>query len=110
MKFCPTCNNFLSKDTSSSILIFKCQTCFYEENAKDEDTLMISISMKEEESLYKNETYLHLASKDNIAPIVIKDCPSGQGCDNNLMREVNVMKSGESIFICTKCEHRFTNN
>ncbi len=69
---------------------------------------MFSISMKEEDSLYKNETYLHLASKDNIAPLVIKDCPND--CDNNLMREVNVMNSGESIFICTKCEHRFTNN
>jgi DNA-directed RNA polymerase subunit M/transcription elongation factor TFIIS len=108
MKFCPACSNFLSKDTSGNILLFKCSTCFYEEKAKDEDSLMLSISIKEEESLYKNEIYLNLAAKDHIAPLVIRGC-SNSDCDSELMREVNVMSSGESIYICTKCENRFTN-
>lgn len=109
MKFCPACSNFLSKDTNSNELLFKCMTCFYEEKAKDEDTMMLNISIKEEESLYKNEIYLNLASKDHIAPLVLKNCINSS-CENNLMREVNVMSSGESIFICTKCESRFTNS
>jgi transposase-like protein len=76
----------------------------YEEFSKPEDTLMLNVSLKEEESLYKNDIYLNVAAKDNIAPLVKKKCTN---CDNDYVRDVNIMASGESIFICPKCEHRF---
>lgn len=104
MKFCPACNNRLSKHTNNETLLFKCKTCFYEENSKPEDTLMLNVSLKEEESLYKNDIYLNIAAKDIIAPLIKKNCIN---CDSNYVRDINVMSSGESIFICPKCEHRF---
>jgi DNA-directed RNA polymerase subunit M/transcription elongation factor TFIIS len=104
MKFCPACNNILTKSTENDILVFKCKTCFYEENSKPTDTLMLNISLKEEESLYKNDIYLNLASKDRIAPLIKKKCIN---CDYDYVRDINIMSSGESIFICPKCEHRF---
>ena len=104
MKFCPACSNILSKKTDNNKLLFVCRTCMYEEDSKPEDTLMLNVSLREEESLYKNDICSNIAAKDNIAPLVKKNCTN---CDNKYVRDVNVMSSGESIFICPKCEHRF---
>lgn len=106
MKFCPACNNILSKTTENNTnkLFFKCRTCFYEEDSKPEDTLMLTVSLREEESLYKNDIYLNIASKDNIAPLIKKKCTN---CGHDYVRDINIMSSGESIFICPNCEHRF---
>ena len=106
MKFCPACDNLLTKTTGVGVvsLKFKCKTCFYEEDSKPSDTLMLNVSLKEEESLYKNDIYLNIAAKDNIAPLIEKKC---KNCDSEVVRDINIMNTGESIFVCPKCEHRF---
>jgi len=103
-RFCPNCRNLLSKSTNNNSLSFVCRTCHHTEDAKASDSLMLNISLREEESLYKNDIYINLAAKDRVAPLVERDCTN---CDSDVVREINIMDSGESIFICPKCEHRF---
>lgn len=70
LKFCPNCNNLLVKSTAGNVLKFICKTCSHSEESKASDSLMLDISLTEEESLYKNEIYLNLAAKDHVAPLV----------------------------------------
>lgn len=104
VRFCPNCSNLLIKSTVGNILKFVCRTCAHSEDSKAEDSLMMNVSLSEEESLYKNDIYINLAAKDNIAPLIEKDCPN---CSSDVVREINIMSSGESIFVCPECEHRF---
>lgn len=104
VRFCPNCSNLLIKSTAGNVLRFVCKTCAHSEDSKDSDSLMMNISLAEEESLYKNDIYINLASKDEIAPLVEKSCTD---CGSEVVREINIMASGESIFICPECEHRF---
>lgn len=104
MKFCKVCNNILSKDTEKNILKYLCNTCLSEEDAIAEDTLMLSVSLREEQSLYKSEIYLNVSSKDNLAPLVYKNC---NNCDETIIKQINVSESGEAIYVCPKCDNRF---
>lgn len=110
MRFCPNCNNLLQKNTEMSTafttLKFVCITCSWSEDAAPEDTLMLQVSLKEEQSLYKSDIYFNAAAKDRVAPLVRKDCPE---CSNTIIRRIHMANSGETIFVCPKCEHRFIN-
>jgi rubrerythrin len=88
-------------------LMFVCEICAYTTEATDEDTLMASISLREEQSLYKSEIYLNLAGKDKIAPLVKKPCKNPLGCDNERLKKIHLIATGETVYICTKCDHRF---
>lgn len=104
VRFCPNCSNLLTKSTQYNNLKFVCKTCSHVEESKPSDSLMLNISLTEEESLYKNDIYINLAAKDHVAPLIERNCIN---CNNEVVREINIMDSGESIFICPKCEHRF---
>jgi DNA-directed RNA polymerase subunit M/transcription elongation factor TFIIS len=104
LKFCPNCNNLLVKSTAGNVLKFICKTCSHSEESKASDSLMLDISLTEEESLYKNEIYLNLAAKDHVAPLVERECGN---CGSEVVRDLTIMSSGESIFVCPSCEHRF---
>ena len=111
MKFCPKCFNLLQKNTEMensigqvNTLKFVCGTCQYSEPATPSDTLMISVSLREEQSLYKSEIYLNAASKDRIAPLVEKKC---KNCDETIIKQIHLMTTGETVYVCPKCESRF---
>jgi DNA-directed RNA polymerase subunit M/transcription elongation factor TFIIS len=104
MKFCPLCSNLLVKSTEKNELIFICNTCGFSENSTPSDSLMLNVSLKEEKSLQTSEIYLNVAAKDHIAPLIEKKCIN---CDSEVVRDINVIDTGESIYICPKCEHRF---
>ncbi len=111
MRFCPNCNNLLQKNTELSDqknvvtnLKFICSTCEWSEDASAEDTLMVNVSFREEQSLYKSDIYLNIASKDRIAPLVNKKCTA---CDNKIIKRIHLSSTGETVYVCPKCEHRF---
>lgn len=110
MQFCPNCSSFLRKNVESEAkqdsieLLFVCEICAWSTPAGADDTLMASVSLKEEQSLYKSEIYLSLAAKDRIAPIVRKQCTA---CSCDRLRKVHLIKTGETVFVCLSCENRF---
>ena len=104
VRFCHLCRNMLSKSTNNNILTFVFKTCHHTEEAKPSDSLMLNISLTEEESLYRNDIYLNLAAKDQVAPLIEKNCTN---CESDVVREISIMSSGESIYVCPECEHRF---
>jgi DNA-directed RNA polymerase subunit M/transcription elongation factor TFIIS len=110
MHFCPNCSSLLRKNVESEPnqanvdLLFVCEICAWSQPAGAEDTLMSSVSLREEQSLYKSEIYLNLAAKDKIAPIVRKQCTA---CDCDRLRKVHLIATGETVFVCTSCENRF---
>ena len=104
MKFCFNCNNILSKSTHNDILKFICNKCLTELPADADDTLMVNVSLKESETLYKSEIYLNLASKDPIAPLIYKNCNK---CDETIIKQIMIGENGEAIYVCPKCESKF---
>lgn len=85
-------------------LKFICSTCSWSEDAAPEDTLMVNVSFREEQSLYKSDIYLNLAAKDRLAPLVRKRCTA---CDETIIKRVHLSSTGETVYVCPKCEHRF---
>lgn len=104
MKFCHNCNNILSKSTHNNILKFICNTCLNEISSTAEDTLMSNVSLQESETLYKSEIYLNISPKDNISPLIKKNCNK---CDETIIKQIMIGDSGEAIFVCPKCENKF---
>jgi DNA-directed RNA polymerase subunit M/transcription elongation factor TFIIS len=104
MKFCDNCQNILTISTHNDILKYICNTCLTEVPADVEDTLMLNVSLKESETLYKSEIYLNLASKDHIAPLINKNCTN---CDETIIKQISIGENGQGIFVCPKCNHKF---
>lgn len=104
MKFCHNCDNILSKSTHNNNLKFICNTCLTEINSTAEDTLMSNVSLKEEETLYKSEIYLNIASKDSITPLLYKNCKK---CNETIIRQIMIGDNGEAIYVCPLCENKF---
>jgi DNA-directed RNA polymerase subunit M/transcription elongation factor TFIIS len=107
MKFCYNCNNILSKSTNNNILKYICNTCLTEIPATVEDTLMLHVSLQESETLYKSEIYLNLASKDNMAPLINKQCNK---CSETIIRQIVIGDNGEAIYVCPSCNNKFMQN
>ena len=103
MKFCSNCNNILEKITKNDILSFECSTCLNSIPAEPSDTLMLNISLKESESLYKEEIYLDIAKNDDLAPLVNKQCAK---CDETIIKQIMIGDRMEAMFICPKCGHK----
>ncbi len=103
MKFCDNCNNILDKTTKNEILSFECLTCFTSIPAEPSDTLMLNISLRESESLYKEEIYLDIAKNDDLAPLVKKKCGK---CDETEIKQIMVGEKMEAMYVCPKCGHK----
>ncbi len=103
MKFCNNCNNILEKITQGDILSFKCSTCLSSIAAEPSDTLMVNVSLKESESLYKDEIYLDIAKNDDLTPLVYKNCGK---CDETIIRQIMIGEKMEAIYVCPKCGNK----
>jgi len=106
MIFCNLCQNLLTTVTNDSNLTFLCKTCLKEYDSKPEDTLMISVDLKESESFYKHETYINLSSYDNLSQLIKKDCEKAN-CDENIIKIITIKDNLQQIYICPKCNHKF---
>lgn len=100
MKFCSNCNNILSKSTQNDILKFKCETCLSESDTSPSDTLMLSVSLKESQSLYKSEIYLNVIKNDDLAPLVYKNCTK---CDETIIKQAMLGDKAEAMYVCPSC-------
>ncbi len=104
MKFCQNCENILYKDTSNNELKYKCKICLAEIPVDPSDTLMVNVSLKNENSLYKSDIYLNLASKDPICPNVFKKC---NNCNETIIKQVVISSENQTIYICPNCNSKF---
>ncbi len=103
MKFCSNCNNILEKTTKGDVLSFECTTCLNSIPAEPSDTLMLNVSLKESESLYKEEIYLDIAKDDDLAPLVNKQCTK---CDQTQIKQIMIGSRMEAMYICPTCGHK----
>lgn len=107
LRFCEDgCDDILRPYTKNNIRIFRCETCSkeYESNAKD--TLVYSEDLNEDNTLYKDETYLKNAMKDNLLKLEYKTCKN-KNCKETIAKVLPIDKKGQSIYICSSCGYKF---
>ncbi|AIB51826.1 hypothetical protein PRJ_Fausto_00114 [Faustovirus] len=96
MKFCPNCENKMSKSTATGEIEFTCD-CGMRVRGGDEDTLM------DEEVLNKSEfeamaTFIENSAHDPSAMRVIKTCPV---CGLNFMSMVRIGILETTYYACS---------
>jgi DNA-directed RNA polymerase subunit M/transcription elongation factor TFIIS len=108
LRFCETnsCNNILQPYTKNNERVFQCSICLREYESNEEDTLVYSEDLNEDNTLYKDEAYLKNAIKDNLLKLVFKDCKN-KNCKETIAKVLPIDKKGQSILICTSCGHKF---
>jgi DNA-directed RNA polymerase subunit M/transcription elongation factor TFIIS len=107
MKFCSDCKNLLETSTDGNILQFVCRICHKEYASNPSDTLLKREDLHAtESSLYKYETFIKLANKDTMIPLVSKNCENDK-CDETILKMITVSDNMQYIYICPKCNHIF---
>jgi len=106
MLFCTDCLNLLTTVTTDNELKFLCKTCYKEYPSTPEDTLMLSIDLKESESFYKHETFINLSIDDNLSKLIKKDCTNDE-CNETIIKVITINETLQNIYICPKCGNRF---
>lgn len=111
LRFCEnaSCGNILNSYIKNNELLFQCTICLSEYDSTPEDTLMVDDFLREDETLYKHQTYLRNAPKDQLAKLVYKKCTNTY-CKETIVRVVSVDVNGQSIFVCPTCENKFYNS
>lgn len=104
MLFCKECNNIVTYTTFNNNLKFKCKTCEKEYDSVADDTLMLSVDLKESETLYKYETFINLSPFDKTLPYVEKKCPK---CKSNIVKSLTIQDNLQRIFVCENCYKKF---
>lgn len=111
MHFCPACETLLRRNLDSddfngdksTPLVFLCHSCGYSREGDDSDTLIENVSLKQEQSMYRSEIYLSIATKDRLAPTIVRKCPQ---CNYPRSKQITLMDSGETVYICMKCQNK----
>lgn len=106
MLFCENCENLLTTITDNDNLKFLCKTCFQSFKSKPEDTLMLSVDLKESKTFYKSETFINLSTYDNLSKLIKKDCQN-ENCDETIIKIITINTDLQSIYLCSKCGYKF---
>jgi DNA-directed RNA polymerase subunit M/transcription elongation factor TFIIS len=106
MIFCTDCENLLTTVTNDNSLSFLCKTCTKVYDSTPEDTLMVSINLKEYETFYKNETFINQSVHDNLSKLINKNCEN-DSCDEDIIKMITINDNLTNIYICPKCHHKF---
>jgi len=109
MKFCDDCKNLLNINTNNNVITFICKSCFKEFQSTDDDTLMLSVDLKESKTFYNYKTFIKLAGGDNLSPSVYKDCIN-KDCDEKIIKMITINEEMSIVYICPKCGETFTSN
>lgn len=102
--FCQTCNNLLSRITTSDQFYFRCNSCNQSYNPTDNDTLQYEEIKGTNLVVYK--TILQNAGRDPVNPKVKKDCVNNK-CDSNIVKQVRLGDDMRLINICPKCNKQW---
>jgi DNA-directed RNA polymerase subunit M/transcription elongation factor TFIIS len=104
--FCDNCQNLLTTITTDNRLYFQCKTCFKEFSSTPEDTLMLSVDLKESETFYKSETYINLSIYDNLSKLIKKKCQN-EDCKEDIIKMITINDNSQYIYICPTCGFKF---
>lgn len=112
MKFCDNCKNILFKSTDDYTLSFVCNTCYRQYNSVPEDTMMLSVNLKEDWSLNKYKDYIQVMAKnDPVNPNYKIQCQrvTPKKCNNDIAKILRITEDDSNIhfYICTKCNYKF---
>lgn len=109
MKFCENCENILLKVTDDHILSFMCNTCYKKYDSTAEDTLMLSVDLKEEWTLSKYKDYIKILAKDDVTNPNKKINCKRPKCNNDIAKVLRITEDNSNIhfYICTKCNYKF---
>ena len=109
MKFCDNCENILLKATDDHILNFVCNTCYKKFDSEPEDTLMVSVDLKEEWTLNKYKDYIKILAKDDPTNPNKKIKCKRAGCNHDIAKVLRITEGNSNIhfYICNKCNYKF---
>ncbi len=103
MKFCykNSCDNILTISIEDNNLIYKCNICGEKYESTSKDTLVIDEFIKENNTIYKHQTYINNAYNDDIAELVEKKC---NNCNNTILKVIKIDPNGRVLYVCSICK------
>jgi DNA-directed RNA polymerase subunit M/transcription elongation factor TFIIS len=107
LKFCTDCKNLLIDNTDNNVLKFICRICQKEFKSNDTDTLRKKVNLHvSQSSLYKYETFIKLAAKDDTVPHIQKNCENPK-CNETILKMITVSDNMQFIYLCPSCDKIF---